>query len=77
MSPATRARMLDEATVGVCEETSWRDPRDFLDECASCGLPYWSHGDHKGNRTRYCTEQCRLRASYRRKLERQSLRLAS
>lgn len=76
MSPAARARMLDEATVARCEETSWRDERDYLaPACAGCGLPFWVHAA-KGGVNRYCREDCRVRAREQRKWRARRLRAA-
>jgi predicted RNA methylase len=67
VSPASRARMLDEATILRCEETSWREQRDYVaDACAGCGLPFWVH-TVRGRPNVYCCDPCRFRAADRRK----------
>lgn len=62
---AAWARARDDATVEMCERTSWRGPRDFLRDCRGCGMPFWVHG---GSRTRedrlHCSHNCYHRAYY-------------
>lgn len=69
MTPAEHAR-LDEATVRLCEETSWPgDQSDFVAECGYCGLPYWASYQTRGGRP-FCSATHRALDYYRRHRQR-------
>lgn len=56
---------VDDACVAMMEETSWRSPRDFLRDCAHCGMPFWVHPGG-GSWRRWCSPNCNALAFYAR-----------
>ncbi len=58
ISAAEWNRLADVETIVRCEATSYRGPRDYLDDCRGCGAPFWANGSG-GRRQVYCTPGCR------------------